>query len=132
MAGICNLNNVVYQATIFTKEKVKDKNVYIRILSVRWKLGYNNHIHSFSNKHLKNQTASSKHFWRLKNIVLTPKIQWKILKISTTHSYFDGCQEEKIQIMLYIDPVNLLNQRCDFIARWRHRNEFRPFQKIMK
>ena len=40
------------------------------------------------------------------------------------------CLEEKIQIMLYIDPVNLLNQRCDFIARCRHRNKFRLFWKI--
>ena len=42
------------------------------------------------------------------------------------------CLEEKIQIMLYIDPVNLLNQRCDIIARCRHRNKFRQFWKIIE
>ena len=26
--------------------------------------------------------------------------------------------------MMYIDPVNLLNQRCDFIARCSHKNKF--------
>ena len=48
---------------------------------------------------------------------------------SATPSCFDGrcnlCLEEKIQIMLYADPGNLLNQRCDLIARGRHRNKFR-------
>ena len=65
---------------------------------------------------------------------LTPKIQWKILKRSTTPSCFDGrcnlCHKEKIQIMLYFDPSNLLNQRCDLIARFRHKNKFRLFPKI--
>ena len=38
--------------------------------------------------------------------------------------------EEKIQIMLFIDPFNLLNQRCDFIAKCRNKNKFRLFSKI--
>ena len=61
MEGICNLKNVVYQATIFPKENIRDKKIYIGILSVRWKLSYNNHIHSFCHERLRNQTASSKH-----------------------------------------------------------------------
>ena len=80
MEGICDLKNVVYQATIFPKEKVKDKKVYIGISLVRWKLRYNNHIHSFSLEYSRNQTALSKQFLKLKNRSLTPKIQWKILK----------------------------------------------------
>ena len=45
----------------------------------------------------------------LKNRGLTPKIQWEILKGSITPTCFDErydlCLEEKIRIMLYIDPV---------------------------
>ena len=56
----------------------------------------------------------------MKNMGLTPETQWKILKRSITPSYFDSrcnlCLEEKIQIMLYIDPVNLLNQRWNLIT----------------
>ena len=37
MGGICNLKNVVYQATIFPKENIKDKKIYIGISSFRWK-----------------------------------------------------------------------------------------------
>ena len=40
------------------------------------------------------------------------------------------CLKEKIQFILYIYPVNILNQRYDLIARCRHRNKFRLFSKI--
>ena len=80
---------------------------------------------------MRNQTALSKHLWKLKNRGLTPKIQWKILKRSTTESCFAGrrnlCLEEKRQIMSYSDPGNLLNQRYDLVARCRHKNKFRLF-----
>ena len=75
MNGMCNLKNVVYKATIFPKENVKDKKIYIGILSLRWNLRYNDHIHSFSHECLRNQTVVFKHFWKLKNMGLTPKIQ---------------------------------------------------------
>ena len=112
--GLCNLKNIVYQAIIFIKENIKDKKTYTGILSVRWKLRYSNHIDSFYHEHLCNQTALSKHFWKLKNKGLTPEILWRLLKRSSTLSCFDGrcnlCLEEKIQIILYSDPGNLLNQ----------------------
>ena len=103
---------------LFSQMKMyKIKNIYIGIPSVRWKLGFNNHSHSFSHGRLRNHTDLSKHFWKLKNIGLTPGIQWRILKRSTTTSCFDGrCnlrpKKKKIQIMLYFDPGNLLNQGC--------------------
>ena len=134
MNALCNLKNVVYQAIIFPKENIKDKKkTFIGISSVKWKLGYNNHIHSFSHERLKFQTALSKHFWKLKNKGLTPEIQSRILKRSTTPSCFDGrcnlCLEEKIQIMLYPNRGDLLNQRCNLIARCKHKNKFRLFSK---
>ena len=102
---------------------------------MKGKLGFNNHNHSFSHEHLKNQTALSKHFWKLKNKGLTPEIQWSTLKRSNTLNGFDSrcnfCLEEKIQIMLYPDPNNLLNQRCDLIARCRLRNKFKLLSKIL-
>ena len=80
----------------------------------------------FSHERMKNQTALSKHFWKLENKGLAPEIQWRILKRSTTLSCFNGrcnlCLEEKVQTMLYPDPGRLLNQRCDFIARHGHKN----------
>ena len=84
---------------------------------------------SFSHEHLKHQTALSGQFWRLKYKGLTPEIQWSILKKSNTPKFFDSkcnlCLEEKIQIMIYPDLEKLLNQRCELIARCRHRNKFK-------
>ena len=73
MNGLCNLDNVVYQGIIYPKENIKDKKTYIRISATKWKIRYANHKFSFSHKHLKHQTALSKHFWSLKNKVLTPE-----------------------------------------------------------
>ena len=129
MNGLCNLNNVVYQGIIYPKENVKDKKTYIRISSTKWKIRYTNHKFSFSHEHLKHQTALSKHFLSLKNKGLTPEIQWSILKKSITPNCFDSrCNlylEEKIQIMIYPDAEKLLDQRCELIARCRHRNKFK-------
>ena len=121
MNGLSNLDNVVYLGIIYPKENVKDRKTYIGISSTKWKSRYANHKFSFSHEHLKNQTALSKHFWSLKNKRLTPKIQWSILKTSNTPKCFNSrCNlslDEKIQIMIYPDPEQLLNQRCELIAR---------------
>ena len=105
------------------------KKTYIGISSTKWKSRYSNHKFSFTHEHLKNQIALYKYFWNLKNKGLTPEIQLSILKKSNTPKYFDSrcnqCLEEKIQIMVYPDSENLLNQRCKLIARCRHRNRFK-------
>ena len=97
--------------------------------STKWKIRYANHKYSFSQEHLKYQTALSKNFWSLKNKGLTPKIQWSISKRSNSPKCFDSrcnlCLEEKIQIMIYAYPEKLLNKRCELIARCRHRSKFK-------
>ena len=130
MNGLCNLNNVIYQAIIYPKENITDKKkTYIGLSSTKWKERFANHKYSFSHEHLKNHTALSKQFWCLKNKGLTPEIEWSILKKSNTPNSFDGrwnlCLEEKIQIMMYKLPRKLLNKRCEWIARCRHRTKFK-------
>ena len=98
MNGLCNSDNVVYQAIIYPKENINDKKYYI------------NHKFSFSHEHKKNQTALSKHYWGLKDKGLTPEIQWSILRRSSTPKSFDSrcnlCLEEKIHILLFPEPKN--------------------------
>ena len=129
MNRFCNLDYVVYQGIIYPKENVKDREIYIGISTTKWKSRYANHKFPFSHEHLKKHTALSKHFWSLKNKGLTPEIPWSILKKSDTPKCFDircnQCLEEKLQIMIYPDPEKLLNQRCELIARCRHRNKFK-------
>ena len=82
MNGLCNSDNVVYQAIIYPKENINDKKCYIGISSTNFKIRYGNHKFSFSHEHQKNQTALSKHYWRLKVKGLTRKYNgpyWKDL-----------------------------------------------------
>ena len=44
MNGLCNLNNVVYQAIIYPKENITDRKTYIGISSTKWKERYTNQI----------------------------------------------------------------------------------------
>ena len=108
MNGLCNLDNVVYQAIINPKDDITDRKSYIGISSTNWKVRYGNHKLSFPHEHQKNQTALSKHHWGLKNKGLTPDIQWSILKRSNTPKSFDSrcnlCLEEKIHILLFPEP----------------------------
>ena len=105
MNGLCNLDNVVYQAIIYPKEDINDRKSYIGISSTKWKIRFGNHKFSFSHVLLKNQTALSKHYWGLKNKGLTPEIQWSILKRSNTPMSFDSrcnlCLEEKMHILIF-------------------------------
>ena len=73
----------------FPQRKTKSKKSLYWNFVGQMEVEINNYIHSFSHKHLKNQTALSKLFWKLKIRGLIPKIQWKILKRSTTPSCFD-------------------------------------------
>ena len=129
MNGLCNLNKEVYQGIIYPKENIMDRKTYIGISSRKWKIRYANHKYPFTHKHLKHQTALSKQLWRFQNKGITPEIQWSMLKKSNTQKCFDGrcnlCLEEKIQIRTYLDPENLLNKRCEFIARCRHKTKFK-------
>ena len=129
MNGLCNLNNVVYLGIIYPKENIMDRKTYIGISSTKWKERYANHKYSFSHEYLQHQTALSKQFWSLKNIGLTPEIQWSILKKSNTPKSFDGrcklCFEEKIHKMNYSEPETLSNKRCESIARCRHETKFK-------
>ena len=75
MNGLCNLNNVIYQAIIYPKENITDKKTYIGLTSTKWKERYSNHKFTFSHEHLKYHTTLSKQFWCLKNKGLTPEIE---------------------------------------------------------
>ena len=43
MDGLCNLDNVEYQAIIYPKEDINDKKYYIGVSSTNFKIRYGNH-----------------------------------------------------------------------------------------
>ena len=112
MNGLCNLDNVVYQAIIYPKEDINDRKSYTGVSSTNWKIRYGNHKFSFSHEHQKIKL----HYlniigdWKIKGY-----IQWSILKRSNTSKSFDSrcnlCLEKKMNILLFPEPKKLLNKR---------------------
>lgn len=52
--GICMAENVIYEATIFPKENIEQKKIYIAISAGNWKQRFYNHRQSFTNRSKKN------------------------------------------------------------------------------
>ena len=130
LIGRCNSKNVVYQACISPMEHNNDEEmVYIDISAGNWKQRLYNHIHSFSNPRLENQTPLSKHFWNLKNQVITPQIKWKIVWQSSTVKSFNGrCNlyiHEKISMINFKDRRLLLNERNQLVFKCTHKSKFK-------
>ena len=78
--GNLHINNIVYQANILAKEKHNINEVYIDMTSLNWKFRSYQHLLSFRNQTFRNQTALSKYYGDLKELGLTPVINWKIRK----------------------------------------------------
>ena len=121
-----NLDNIVYQG-ISAKENDNNDKSHIGMTSLNWKFRYNNYHQSFRNPTLKNQTALSRYYWDLIELRLTPIINWKIIKRSSSTNSLHGkcnlCLEEKICIEKYLKG-NLLNTRTEMISGCRHRTKF--------
>ena len=101
-----NLDNIVYEAIISNKENYNNnKKAYIGMTSLNWKFRYCNYLQSFRNPTLKNQTALSRYDWDQIELGLTPIINWKVIKRSSStnslHVKSNLCLEEKICIVKY-------------------------------
>ena len=60
-----------------------------------------------------------------KSVRTNELFKFQIFEYSLEDGRCNLCLKEKIKIMMYSDPGNLLNQICDLIARCRHRKKFR-------
>ena len=65
--GECLVNEVVYQATVKTKDT---KETYIGLTANEFKARYRNHQMSFRHEKRKNETELSKYLWKLNFLVL--------------------------------------------------------------
>ena len=79
----CKINNIINQANISTKENDTNYKAYIGITSLNWKFRYYNHLQSF-----KNPTALSRYYWYLIELGLTPIINLKIIKRSSSEPVY--------------------------------------------
>ena len=105
------------------------QHVYLGIAEGNWKQRLYNHRQSFKDKRHKNDTTLSSYLWDLKeNHNQIPKLTWSIVRFAPGYSNISKrcllCLHEKLLIINYHNPAELLNKRSELMAKCRHENKF--------
>ena len=100
----------------------------IYIAEGNWKQRLYNHRQSFKGKKHKNESALSSYIWDLKeNYNQIPKLIWSIDRFAPGYSNISKkcllCLHEKLLILNYHNPVELLNKRSELMGKCRHENK---------
>ena len=122
--GECLVNEVVYQATVKTKDT---KETYIGLTANEFKARYRNHQKSFRHEKRKNDTELSKHLWKLKEEGKDFTAAWKIIAKAKPYTNLTKrcnlCTTEKF-FLLTKPHMATLNKRNELISTCRHRRKF--------
>ena len=99
--------------------------VYLGIAEGNWKQRLHNHRQYFKDKKHKTDTALSSYLWDLKeNHNQIPKLTWSIVRFAPGYSNISMrcllCLSEKLLILNYHNPAELLNERLELMAKCRH------------
>ena len=124
--GKCLSKSVVYKCVVTTSN---DRKVYLGLTEDVWKKRYYNHTKSFRHEKYKNSTVLSNYIWELKKVpgeipVLTWSIEKSIPAYSNTSKRCPLCLYEKLYIVTYETPLELLNKRSELISKCRHENKY--------
>ena len=122
--GECLVNEVVYQATVKTKDT---KETYIGLTAKEFKARYRNHQMSFRHEKRKNETELRKHLWKLKEEGKDFTVAWKIIAKAKPYTNLTKrcnlCTTEKF-FLLTKPHMATLNKRNELISTCRHRRKF--------
>ena len=122
--GECLVNEVVYQATVKTKDT---KETYIGLTANEFKARYRNHQMSFRHEKRKNETELSKQLWKLKEEGKDLTVAWKIIAKAKPYTNLTKrcnlCTTEKF-FLLTKPHMATLNKRNELISTCRHRRKF--------
>ena len=78
LEGSCNASNIVYQATLTTKEDPPSVDTYVGLTATEFKERHRNHKTSFKNKNYSGATSLSAKVWELKSKKIDYNLKWKI------------------------------------------------------
>ena len=124
----CKVQNVIYKCTVSATQTFKQR-VYLGIAEGNWKQRLYNHRQSFKDKKNKNDTALSSYSQDLErnhNQIL--KLTWSVVRFAPGYSNILKrcllCLREKLLILNYHNPAELLNKRFELMAKCRHENKF--------
>ena len=125
--GKCREKNVIYKCVASVPNK-PDK-VYIGLTEGEWKKRHSQHKTSFKYKKLAKSTALSTYFWETKEKEkIDPILSWSILKSVPAYNNITKrcqlCLQEKLAIISYKNPDELLNKKSEIISKCRHASKF--------
>ena len=126
--GNCKIQNVIYKCTVSATQTSKQR-AYLGIAEGNWKQQLYNHRQPFKDKKHKNDTALSSYLWDLKeNHNQTPKLIWSIVRFAPGYSHISKrcflCLDEKLLILNYHNPAELLNKSFELMAKCLRENKF--------
>ena len=125
--GQCQVTDIIYKCTVLSPDK--PNKVYLGTAEGDFKKRFYNHRKSFNNEGSANDTTLSKYIWELKETSnSSPTLVWSIAKKVPPYSNISKrcllCLHEKLEIINYPRPEELLNKRSELISKCRHANKF--------
>ena len=113
----------------YLQHKTFKQRAYLGIVERNWIQRLYNHRQSFKDKKHKNNTALSSYLWDLKgNDNQIPKLTWSIDRFAPGYSNISKscllCLHDKLLILSYHNPAELLNKRFELMAKCHHDNKF--------
>ena len=90
---------------------------------------YYNHTKSLRNKRYKNETSLSTYVWKIKKeIGQIPTLAWSVVRTVSVYSNTTKkcglCLHDKLEILMYLDPEELLNKRSEIMSRCPHERKY--------
>ena len=132
LTGNCREHNIVYQATVTTRENdnnrtKKNTESYVGLTENEFKKRFANHKQSFTNPRLRNATELSKYIWSLKEKNTEYDIAWRILGKAESYTNrtkrYNLCNLEKFHIICHQDKATL-NKKSELVNHCLHAKKF--------
>ena len=125
--GKCRTENIVYKCVASVERYLKK--VYLGTAEGDLKQRFYNQRMSFNNEGHSTDTTLSKYVWEIKEkFKIMPSLKWPRIKSVPAYSNisekFKFCLQEKIDILKYPNPNELIKKRSELISNCRHANKF--------
>ena len=118
------MSDIIYKCTALSPDK--PNKVYLGTAEADFKKWFYNHRKLFNNEVSTNDTTLSKYIWELSNSSLP--LAWSIAKKVLPYSNISKkCLlrfHEKLEIINYTRPEELLNKISELLPKYRHASKF--------
>ena len=120
-------SSLIYKCTVLAPNF--PTKAYIGLTEKEFKIRWNGHKQSLTNKKYKNSTSLSLYVWdfKEKNYII-PTLKWSIIKHAKSYTSnaknCSLCLQEKFEILFYPIKNELINKRSEMITKCRHMNKF--------